>query len=275
MALAERNNYPDRFSPTKFLDMAYKTPGTSENIVHNFLLDNLHKACSGLFPKGQVTSCHSDGIKVVDYGCGPVVANVISAAGIPNVSQIVMAEYTARSREAIQQWLDKDPSAFDWSLYFKYVVKTLEGKTEQQVAKREERMRSLLKVVSCDITLDQPIEKGYEGPYDIVICSLCLMSCSNSEDEYRAGVRKLSSIMKPGGLLLIYSTQKNPEDEDPFYIVGSHYFHDLKVTYELHTSALKEAGLSILSIDHLKLNEEAALSNISTFVFVCAEKKKS
>ena len=46
---------------------------------------------------------------MLDYGCGPVIANVISAAGIG--SDIILAEYTEKSRQAIQQWLDSEPSA--------------------------------------------------------------------------------------------------------------------------------------------------------------------
>ena len=59
-----------------------------------------------------------------DYGCEPVVANVISAAKV--ATEIVFAEYTEEGRSAVKQWLKEDPNAFDWSPYFEYVTKTLE-----------------------------------------------------------------------------------------------------------------------------------------------------
>ena len=35
---------------------------------------------------------------------------------------INFGEYTERNREVIQMWLDKEPDAFDFTPFFKYVV---------------------------------------------------------------------------------------------------------------------------------------------------------
>ena len=40
------------------------------------------------------------------------------------------------STAAIQKWLDGDADAFNWSLHFDYVVKTLEGKGEKEARER-------------------------------------------------------------------------------------------------------------------------------------------
>ena len=273
--LAERNDYQTRFNPQDYLSSFFVTPGTPENVIFDFSVNNVHKAFCKLISEEQKVSSQSDKIRVLDYGCGPTICHTISAAGIPNVSEIVLAEYTTRNREAVQQWLDKDPSGFDWSPYFRHVVQTLEGKAEQQVAEREERMCSLIKLVSCDIALNPPIEKGYEGPYDIVISSLCLNTSCENMDEYRASVAKLSSLVKPGGLLLIFSTEQLPEEEPSYYLVGSQYFYDLKLTYDDVVSAIKEAGLNILSVDHLsEVSFVPAISNVTKFMFICAEKNK-
>ena len=271
--LAERNDYQGRFSPIKFLDKRYKTPqaGTQESELRDFTVKNIHKFFSRLLTQEKKASYQSDKVRVLDYGCGPVLCTTMSAAGIPSVSEIVLAEYTTKSREAIQLWLDKDPSTFDWSPYFKYVVQTLEGKTEQQVAEREERMRSLVKVVPCDISLNPPIENGYEGPYDVVICCLCLETCSNSVDEYRAGIAKLSSLIKPGGSLLISSLVEQNEDKEPHYFVGSHCFHNLDVSYDLITSSLKVARLNIVSVDYFERSHPTAAHSYEKFVFIHAE----
>ena len=258
--ISEKNNYPERFDPRNYLDAYYKLRpcGPFGTKLHEFFNS-----------AEQKDLYQSDKIKVLDYGCGPAICHSISAAGIPNVSEIVLAEYTARNREAVQQWLDKDPSAFDWSLHIKYVVQTLEGKAEQQVAEREERMRSLVKVVSCDITEDPPIDKGYEGPYDIVISCLCLETSCNNLDEYRAGIAKLTSLVKPGGLLLIYSIDMQPEDGPACYDVGQEHFESLCVSCDFIDGALKETSvLSIRKTEKVKKQNER-------FVFFGAEKKKN
>ena len=273
--LAERSTYAVRFSPQDYIHFSHKTPGTPENILRDFTMDLIHKVFSRLFPQDQKASQYqSEKVRVLDYGCGPSITCVISAAGIPSVSEIVLAEYTARNREAIQQWLDKDPSAFDWSPYFKHVVQTLEGKTEQQVAEREIAMHSLVKVVSCDITLDLPIEKGYEGLYDIVICCLCLETMCVNIDEYRSRVVKLSTFIKPGGSLLLLSTKRQPVGEYGSYVLGSERFYDLNVSYDLVAHTLEEVGLDIFSVDHVDVRRAHTLGDSNGFMFICAEKKK-
>ena len=65
--------------------------------------------------------------------------------------------------------------AADWSSYFDYVVQTLEGGTEVEAREREERMRKVQKIVPCDLTQDNVIEQGYDGPYDVIVTVLCLL----------------------------------------------------------------------------------------------------
>ena len=50
-----------------------------------------------------------------------------------------------------------------------YVVKAFDGKGEKEAREREQRMREVLKVVFCDALSETPMEKGYEGPYDIIM----------------------------------------------------------------------------------------------------------
>ena len=82
--------------------------------------------------------------KVLDFGCGPVIANVISAARV--ATEVVLAEYTEEGRSAVRMWLEEDPNAFNWYLYFKYVVQTLEGGTAEAAEEREKRLRSTRRV---------------------------------------------------------------------------------------------------------------------------------
>ena len=94
--LAERNDYAKRFSPQDFLSMYYQTPGTPENSLFDFSIKNVHEIFSKLLLHERKGSSQ-DMIRVLDYGCGPTIGHTISAAGIPNVSEIILAEYTARN----------------------------------------------------------------------------------------------------------------------------------------------------------------------------------
>ena len=201
-SLVKKDNYPERFDPVVYLTSRYKTPRALDNERANLLMKSLHEAIK---LRSSYLS-QLDNIRVLDYGCGPVVCNIISAAGLPGVSEIVLAEYTERNLQAIQQWLDRDPSTFDWSPYFRYVTRVLEKKSCQEAEKRDQKVRSLIKLAYCDVTADPLIESGYEEPYDIVIRILCIEVSCFSIKEYHKRIAKISSLIKDGGVLLLMST---------------------------------------------------------------------
>ena len=67
-------------------------------------------------------------LKVLDYGTGPVICYVISAAG--RQSEIILSDPAHANREALKKWLLNEPSAFDWTLHFNHVVQKLEPDAE-------------------------------------------------------------------------------------------------------------------------------------------------
>ena len=150
------------------------------------------------------------------------------------------------------------------------MVKTREGGTDQEVADREERVRSLVKQVQCDITVDPPIESGYEGPYDIVVCFLVLeVSCASIE-EYRERMVRLSSLVKPGGTLLLLSTVREAiAGTIATYQVGSETFSDLGLSVNIITEALENARFEITTISNIR---EVSYKSFG-LIFLCAEKR--
>ena len=58
-------------------------------------------------------------LKVLDYGCGPVIANVVSVASHWR-APLSVADYTEENRfHAVQRWLSGDSTAFNWDPYLK------------------------------------------------------------------------------------------------------------------------------------------------------------
>ena len=133
------------------------------------------------------------GLSVLDYGSGPSILAAISAA--PKSESIMLSDYTDANREALNQWLSKDPLAFDWSLHFEHVVCQLEGSDEKEAEKRQEDVRRLVKgVAHSDLTQDPPIEGiCSELSYDVVMSSLCICAASRTQGEYYLGIVKLGS----------------------------------------------------------------------------------
>ena len=189
-----------------------------------------------------------DGVTVVDFGCGPVIQHSISAAG--HASELVFADIANSNRAYIQQWLKKEPGAFDWSPHFDYVVKTLEGGEERDAREREERMRHVTKgVVWCNyFGKEGIIEKGYEGPYDVVLESNSLQPACTSVESYKQCVKLLAGLLKPGGTLVLYGQDLSMETVALPYFVNGREFSELCITRECIRSILTELGLVDLKV---------------------------
>ena len=220
------------------------------------------------------TSC----LKVLDYGAGPTVLYSISAA--LQASEIVLSDYTEQNRAALQHWLKDAPEAHDWTPFFKYVVQSLEGLGEEEVAKRQEDVRTRIKaVVNCDIHMDPPIQSGYEGPYDVIFSSLCLENACTSCAEYEVALTKLCTLLKPGGKIVLRDIEAG-EDEAPtnYYIVGAQKFVSLNVTESLIRSTLEKAGFYNITFkrqlrDSPGVNIPREASDYYAMSFITATKK--
>ena len=181
----------------------------------------------------------SAGLKVLEFGAGPVIAYVISASLY--ASEIVLSEYLERNRKVLQMWQDCDPNAPNWSPFFEYVVQELEGKSKEEAAKREKKLHQVVKaVIHCDIHKDPPVEPAYCGPYDVIVTSFCLENACNSLEEVSGAVSKLAKLLKPEGKLVII-TMDGPGDTF-FYMVGDKKFIGLSISEEALTSILQQNG---------------------------------
>ena len=244
--------------PIAYLEVCF----TRQDVVRafkDFPLVNIHE-----FFTQKLSVTTGIPLKVLDYGCGPVLAYDISAAGAN--AEIVLAEYDEKYRNALQDWLDHSPSAWDWTPYIKHVVCDLEGKDENEVQKREEALRKAIKaIIPCDIAHDPPVTKGFEGPYDIVISSLCLDSACRTRSEYKVGVKKLAMLVKEGGNLLLYTTIRNREkgDDTPgYYGIGERKHFDVALSLQFVLDTLKESGFAVVETNELPQEERAALANL-------------
>lgn len=140
-------------------------------------------------------------LKILEYAGGPTLLYLLPMA--PKASEIVFAEFAEKNRKEVQRWLDRDPRAFSWSTLAKLVLH-LEGKAEEGAEQREECLRTAIKaVVSCDLAANPLVEKGYEGPYDLVHCAGTLDAICQTHEQFAQGVQKLTALVKKGGKLML------------------------------------------------------------------------
>ena len=217
--------------------------------VHSQItLDGLHDLYSNKYRE------RTD-LKVLEIGCGPAIAFQISAA--PHASEIVMADLVERNRDTVRLWLDKKPGAHNWAPFVRYVVQTLEGKEEEEVAKRKERLRrAITSVIPCDATKDPPVPPGYEGPYDVVLETALLDVICTNEDELVAALVRMSKLLKPGGTFV----SKSYLVEDTCTTTNTHTYPIgdgnravvYKISQDLLYKCIKAAGFSNIEFKRSK-----------------------
>ena len=260
--------------PSAFLEACYK----QQNIykaLKDFALVNVHNY---FVQKHSISK--GEPMKVLDYGCGPALAYDISAAGAN--AEIVLAEYGERCRNALQDWLNRSPSAWDWTPYMKHVVCDLEGKDEHEIERREESLQKAIKaIVSCDITQDPPIAKGYEGPYDVVMSMLCIENGCLTRQEYKAAVKRIATLVERGGNLLLYSSVRNNREENDdtpgYYYVGQKRHIQVALPLQFVQATLKENGFAVMETNNLPEKEcdalhTCAITDLESTAFITTTK---
>ena len=138
------NDFKKDFDAQEYLESRWHTPGETEfrcfpyKILHEF------------FAEKQRTLEPGTEYKVLDYGSGPVVAYVVSAATV--ATEIVFADISEKNQKAIQQWVDRDESAWNWSPHIAYIVENIEGKSAEEAVERERQLCKVIRgVVPCDV----------------------------------------------------------------------------------------------------------------------------
>ena len=236
--------------------------GECDNGVSDFLLGHLarfYKTVSG------------SNLKILDYGCGPSLAYSISAAA--KASEIVLADFAQPNREFVKRWVDGHPAAYDWSPYFKYVVQTLEGGTAEDANQREDDLRRKVKaVVPCDLLKDNFIDEHYKTTYDVVMSFLCLDAAVKDLATYKSGIKKIASLTKESGYLLLFSTLRENCDEDTgFYTMNDVVYSFVVAKKDFIVSTLKESGFVIDSEAYLHV-PPSPLTNADGMIFHSARK---
>ena len=229
---------------------------------HKFQLSSFHRFFKSYQPP-------AGGAKLLEFGGGAVLSNLISAA--PKCKEIVFGEFEEDNRDAVNLWLSKDPSAFNWQLFFSYVVGTLEGGTEENIEERKELLRKTVKaVVPFDIFQADPSED--KGPYDIVTSALCLESICFTKEQYMESVAKMAHLLKPGGVVAMEVF----EGVNSWVIAGRTIDRN-PISRELLREALESAGLSQIKMEiqpceSLQAKELDTIPGLTSLMFVVATK---
>lgn len=223
----------------------------------------------------EFSSLPDSNLKILDYGTGPSIMSIISAP--VKASELILCEYSPRNRSTLRLWLESKPGAFNWRPCFEHVVCKLEGKSAEEVVAREALVREKVKnVVSGDINTSCIIEKGFEGPYDVVSSSGCLESTCTTREVFSRNVEKLCSLIKPGGHLMFFCSWRKLEPECGVYYVGSEKLHVVSVDTPYVVDLVQRIGFRDVRSSECRLQSQFQHkfqdNNLLGYMFVSGQK---
>jgi len=141
----------------------------------------------------------------LEFGGGPVLYSV--ATQVPYAREIHFCDFLPANLTEVQNWLDHEADAFDWTSYFELVLKE-EGKPANPATIRlraDEIRRKVTRLSICDALAESPLGSTATR-YDLVVANNCTDVAAATIPEWMQIMRNISNLVEPGGWLLVSVT---------------------------------------------------------------------
>ena len=234
MSVFPQLQYSTSFNVKQYLEMYYRY--VEQDYLNNFRV----KIFKEFFQK---YSAKWDGksARLLEFGGGAIILSYISAA--PYVAEIVHSAYTEDEQREIIKWKNDTEGAHDWTPAIKYAVAEIEGlKGDKAQQERVALLRSKIKVTSCNIFDDHPVDptEGQEK-FSIISTSFVLEAACENYDDFKVGLKKLVKMLRLGGYIAILFLE-----EETYFVNGQGKWPVLPVSMAQVKEAVEEAGCVVL-----------------------------
>ncbi|MDM8519082.1 guanitoxin biosynthesis pre-guanitoxin forming N-methyltransferase GntF [Anaerolineales bacterium HSG6] len=224
-------NYLDDFDPAEYLnDYFVVEPEIEDVVIARFTLKSLQNMLSNML--------------VLNFGSGPTIYNEVALA--PQSREIHMCDYLPANLEALRDWLDDTPKAFNWEPYIKLILNEAgESTTHESVLQRvAEIRRKVTRLIQCDALSRNPLGKENSTQYDLVVTQFVTENLVSNLTEWIQVLCNISTLVLPGGWLLI-GVLTNTQG----YLVGEKFFPCIDLSDEDIRQGYIEAGYDPSSFD--------------------------
>lgn len=253
-------DYEKEFTPKDYLTTYYSfhSGPVAEQEIVKFSLQNLYQT----FSTGGV-----GGDVLIDIGSGPTIYQLLSACEV--FREIIVTDYTPQNLQELQKWLKKEPGAYDWSSIVQHACE-LEGDRSRWQEKEAKLRRTVTRVLRCDVTKTPPLGSAQVPLADCVLTFLAMECACPDIDTYRAALRRLAGLLKPGGHLVTLVTLRFQH-----YMVGPKKFSGVYLEKEVVEKAIQDAGCQVLKCNCVSLSYSEAYCSHDGLCFVVARKGPS
>jgi nicotinamide N-methyltransferase len=185
----------EKWSPRDYLNYYYSGPELDEDEVE------LLKYCGSLLKKKARRYAMS-----LEVGCGPTLSHSVPL--VPFVDEIHCSDYLEGNLAEIRKWLDREPDAFRWDVFFEKALE-YEGipADPAAIAKRQQELRAKL-TTTLHVDLARELPLGQPTEYPLVTSFFCADSITDSKEQWRQFMNNLFTLVAPGGLLIVAALRK-------------------------------------------------------------------
>ncbi|XP_075449784.1 indolethylamine N-methyltransferase-like [Ascaphus truei] len=225
--------------------------------LQDFFLRTLYQ----IFSSGEVT-----GKTLIDITASSAIHHLLPASEV--FQEIIVAESNESAKRGLEKWLNKEQDAFDWSHTSKLFCQ-LEGKSMMWQEKEEQLRKAIKRILICDFTKENPLHPVILPKVDCLSTGTYLEVISKDLDAYRSNLKKVSSLIKVGGHLILFLFISMS-----YYTIGEHKFYYLKCDEEFVRKALTDTGFVIKSVDLQPRKKDTHLLDYEHVGFFCAQKER-
>ncbi|MEE6484719.1 hypothetical protein FKM82_013987 [Ascaphus truei] len=253
-----KHYHNEEFDPRGLIE-TYFYNGTNDMFVETVVypITQLFKT----FSSGRVR-----GETLLDVTIGPAAFHFLTACDF--FKEINVIEFTDANIREFEMWRNKEPGAADWSHAAKIVCE-LEGKSKEWEGKEDKARRAVKRIVKCDFTKDNPLEPVVLPQMDCLLCMFVLLVVSKDHQAYRSNLKKLASMLKIGGHMLLVGTYNQS-----FYVIGEHKFFCLSCDEEFVREAVCDAGFIIENLEALPTKKTSNFTDYDHIMFMTARKER-
>jgi NNMT/PNMT/TEMT family len=219
------------FDPRSYLKEYYSHLGEENRELLHFL----DEAYERIFT-------HLDMARVLEFGGGPTIYQLISAAKYP--VSIDFSDYLDANLSEVQMWLQDRPEKFYWDSFIRYVLYREGERSDRDTIENRSQLirRKVNYLIHCDAKKIHPLGSQRRAPYDIMSVNFVLESITTEMDEWNLLLDNVEPLVKTQGYLLMSAIIGATH-----YRVGELFFPAVPISPETIEAKLKQKHFSIVS----------------------------
>ncbi|XP_063291740.1 indolethylamine N-methyltransferase-like [Pelobates fuscus] len=257
MSSTAHKDYHDKAFPAKRLVEVYfcddSFPLIKENV--EFPMEQIHTDIDSGVVKGET---------LIDFSVGATASHLIPVCN--GFKDIYVVEVNERNINEFEKWRQNKQDSVNFS-YGAKVHHKLEGGREAWHMKEDKARKAIKGVIQWDISNNDQVP--FDLPQADCILSLYLLEAiSKDQDTYQRNLKKMTSKLKIGGSLLLFSPINMT-----FYKIDDHKFFYLPVDEDFVKQTVNNAGFVIEKVNVLPSKKSCDLLDYDSIMYLRCRKK--